>query len=102
MNRIQVYEYLLRIPKGKVTTYGRIARALGSPGAARAVGNILHRNPDGETYPCYKVVNNKGRLCAAYAFGGMEAQKRKLEAEGIRVAEGRVDLAEYLFAENEE
>ena len=102
MNADQVYEYLLRIPKGKVTTYGRIAQALGSPGAARAVGNILHRNPNGEKYPCYKVVNSKGCLSAAYAFGGMAAQQRKLEAEGIRVAHGCVDLAEYLFTEKAE
>ena len=102
MDAKQVYAYLRRIPEGKVTTYGRIAQALGSPGAARAVGNILHRNPDGDAYPCYKVVNSNGCLSAAYAFGGMAAQQRKLEAEGIRVTHGRVDLAEYLFTENAE
>ena len=102
MKKEDVYRYLQKIPRGKVTTYGSVAAALGSPGAARAVGQILHRNPDGDLYPCYKVVSADGRLSDAYAFGGMDAQRRRLEADGIKISGGRVDLKRYLFTEKKE
>lgn len=91
----EVYELLLEIPAGKVTTYARIGELLGSRYYARAVGNALHLNPDGDKYPCYKVVNSKGRLSANYAFGGIEAQKKHLEAEGIEIIGYNVDLKKY-------
>ena len=91
----QVYEFLRTIPKGKVVTYGQIAEHCGNRGAARAVGNILHNNPDGETYPCYKVVDGKGNLSKHYSFGGIEKQKEKLESDGIAVSGWRVDLKKY-------
>ena len=91
----EVYELLLEIPDGKVTTYARIGELLGSRYYARAVGNALHLNPDGDKYPCYKVVNSKGRLSANYAFGGIEAQKKRLEAEGIEVIDNKVDFKKY-------
>ena len=91
----EVYELLLEIPDGKVTTYGRIGELLGKRHYARMVGNVLHANPDGDKYPCYKVVNSKGRLSDNYAFGGLEAQKKRLEAEGIEVTDYKVDLKKY-------
>lgn len=91
----EVYELLREIPDCKVTTYGRIAERLGSRYYARAVGNALHLNPDGDKYPCYKVVNSKGSLSANYAFGGIEAQKKCLEADGIEVIGYKVDLRKY-------
>jgi len=91
----KVYEYLLAIPKGKVVTYGQIAKYLGNPKLARVVGNILHNNPNEEKYPCYKVVNSKGQLSANFAFGGIEKQKEKLEADGITVSNYKVDLEKY-------
>lgn len=91
----KVLAYLLTVPKGRVVTYGQIAEALGNRKAARAVGNILHRNPDEEKYPCYKVVSSTGQLSAKFAFGGIEKQKEKLEAEGIAVRNNRVDLKTY-------
>ena len=62
---------------------------------ARAVGNALHRNPDPETIPCHRVVNAKGELAGAFAFGGEQVQAKLLLAEGIEVADGRVDLKKY-------
>lgn len=94
----RVYDYLLTIPKGKVVTYGQIARALGIKNGARAVGNILHRNPDPDTYPCYKVVNRQGKLAQHFALG-MDEQRRRLEAEGIEVIHGAVDLKKYGHSE---
>ena len=92
----KVLSALLLVPYGKVTTYGKIARSLGDPRLSRAVGNALHFNPDGEKYPCYKVVSGKGKLSDNYAFGGKEAQKKRLESEGIEVSEdGSVDLEKY-------
>ncbi len=93
----RLYELLLCIPRGRVVTYGTLAEMLGNRGLARAVGNALHKNPDGEKYPCYKVVNSKGELAPAFVFGGIDEQKRRLEAEGIEVKNGRVDLSKYEY-----
>lgn len=92
-----VYEFLQTIPAGKVATYKQVATYLGNPKLARVVGNILHRNPDGDLHPCYKIVNSKGELSGAFAFGGAEAQKRRLEADGIEVINNKVDLRKYQF-----
>lgn len=91
----QVYRILQSIPKGQVVTYGQIAEMLGSNHYARTVGNILHSNPDGEKYPCYKVVNSKGHLAHRYAFGGIEKQKEKLVSDGIEVVNYKVNLKKY-------
>lgn len=91
----KLYELLTKIPRGKVITYGRAAEMLGNKSWARAVGNALHKNPDGEKYPCYKVVNAKGELSAAYAFGGIDEQKRRLLSDGITVEHNKVDLQKY-------
>ena len=78
-----IYEFVKIIPKGKVATYGQIALHLGNRNFARAVGNILHSNPDPEHIPCHRVVNSKGQLSLSYAFGGIEAQRRLLVSEGV-------------------
>ena len=78
-----IYEFVRNIPRGKVATYGQIALHLGNRNFARAVGNILHCNPDPEHIPCHRVVNAQGQLSRAYAFGGIEAQRRLLVSEGI-------------------
>lgn len=91
----KVYEYLLKIPKGKVVTYGQIAAYLGNPRLARVVGNILHNNPDGDKYPCFKVVNAKGRLAPSFAFGGVYIQKERLQDDGIEVIDNTVNLRKY-------
>ena len=93
--RQRVYELLCAIPKGRVVTYGQLAAMLGNRAWARAVGNALHENPDGDRYPCYKVVNSRGELSRAYAFGGMAEQARRLAAEGIAVENGKVNLRLY-------
>ena len=79
----KVYEFVKSIPRGKVATYGQIALHLGNRNFARAVGNILHGNPDPEHIPCHRVVNSKGQLSQSYAFGGIEAQRRLLVSEGV-------------------
>lgn len=91
----EILKYLLTVPKGKVITYGQIAEFLGNKNLSRAVGNALHRNPDGDKYPCYKVVNSKGELSKKYAFGGIEEQKKRLEKDGVKVVNYKVDLEKY-------
>ena len=91
----KVYDYLRKIPKGKVVTYKQVAEYIGNKVLARVVGNILHKNPDGDKYPCYKVLNSKGELAEAFVFGGKEIQKERLEAEGIKVTNNKVDLSLY-------
>ncbi len=95
INNQKVYTFLSKIPCGKVVTYGMIAEYLGNKHLARAVGNILHINPDGDKYPCYKVVNSQGKLSDNYAFGGLEKQKELLEKDGIEVQDNKVDLKKY-------
>lgn len=90
-----VYEYLTKIPQGKVVTYKQIAQYLGNPRLARVVGNILHSNKNPDKYPCYKVVNSKGSLAFRYAYGGINGQKQRLEADGIIVKDNKVDLNIY-------
>lgn len=96
-----VYEAVRRIPRGKVATYGQIARLCGKPRASRAVGYALHVNPYFGDVPCHRVVNREGRLAPAFAFGGAEVQKELLEKEGVRVVqEGSLfyaDLKKYLW-----
>lgn len=91
----RIYEAVKKIPKGKVATYGQVAEMAGDKKMARAVGNALHRNPDPEGIPCYRVVNAKGELAGEFAFGGEGAQRKLLEADGIAVVNGRIDLKKY-------
>jgi len=89
----KVYEFLTRIPKGKVATYGQIAAYLGNKKLARVVGNILHSNPDPGRFPCHRVVNSKGQVAENFAFGGAPAQRELLEWEGVVFeADGTIDL----------
>ena len=91
----RIYEAVRKIPYGCVATYSQIAELAGDRKMARAVGNALHKNPDPDNIPCFRVVNAKGELAGGFAFGGAEKQAKLLEAEGIIVTDGRVDLDKY-------
>ena len=91
----RIYEAVKKIPYGHVATYSQIAELAGDKKMARAVGNALHKNPDPDNIPCFRVVNAKGELAGAFAFGGEQVQAKLLLAEGIEVADGRVDLKKY-------
>lgn len=98
-----VYEAVQLIPRGKVATYGQIARMIGAPRSSRAVGYALHANPRPGVIPCHRVVNREGRLAPAFAFGGPEIQAQLLESEGVRVsADFVVDLGKYLWQPSEQ
>ena len=91
----RIYEAVKRIPKGHVATYGQVAAMAGNPKMSRAVGNALHKNPDPENIPCFRVVNSKGELSGAFAFGGAGEQERRLEEDGVEVRDGKVDLKRF-------
>ena len=84
-----------KIPKGHVATYGQVAAMAGNPKMSRAVGNALHKNPDPENIPCFRVVNSKGELAGAFAFGGEGEQAKRLEEDGVEVKNGKVDLKKF-------
>ena len=91
----RISEAVKRIPQGQVATYGQVAALAGDKKMARAVGNALHKNPDPDAIPCYRVVNAKGELAGKFAFGGEHVQAELLEADGVAVVDGKVDLGKY-------
>jgi len=90
-----VLKLVSRVPRGKVTTYGELARAIGNPGAYRAVGNILARNPTPLKIPCHRVVRANGVL-GGYKLG-RRLKERLLLEEGVEIKGGKVNLKKYFF-----
>lgn len=88
----KVYDLTKHIPKGKVATYGQLARLAGSPGAARAVGMFMKTNPVPEIVPCYKVVASDGSLTGYSAGKGVITKKEKLLKDGVAFKNDKVDL----------
>ena len=91
----RIYDVVKQIPKGRVATYGQVAAMAGNPRWARVVGYALHVNPDPEHIPCFRVVNRNGEVSKAFAFGGENMQIQLLQADGIDVKDGKVDLSKY-------
>lgn len=91
----RIYEAVKKVPKGYVATYGQIADLAGNKKMARAVGNALHKNPDPDNIPCYRIVNSQGKLAGEFAFGGEDKQAKLLRADGIEVRNSKVDLQKY-------
>lgn len=87
----KVYSLVAKVPKGKVTTYGAIAKAMGRKGnTARAIGQALNRNPDApHKVPCHRVVSSGGKI-GGYGFGGTIPKVELLEKEGIKIWDGKV------------
>jgi len=91
----RIYAAVRKIPKGKVSTYGRIARLVRAPGP-RVVGYAMAALPDGSTVPWQRVVNHKGEISRRKGGGGEICQRRLLEAEGVLFTlRGRIDLETY-------
>ena len=92
----EVYAAVRRIPRGRVATYGQIARMIGSPRGARIVGYALSAAPP--DVPCHRVVNRQGGLSAAFSPSGRETHRLLLEMEGVAFREdGTVDLETCLW-----
>ncbi len=87
----EIYKIVSSIPRGKVTTYGTVARIAGNPRLARVVGYALHANPAPGIIPCHRVVNRLGEVSSAFAFGGGNRQRDLLTEEGVEFdTDGRV------------
>ena len=92
----RIYKIVQKIPKGKVMTYGQVAR-LANVATPRVVGFAMHSNPDSTLTPCHRVVFADGSLTPGYAFGGEDVQREKLEKEGVKfLKNGKVDLKSSL------
>jgi methylated-DNA-protein-cysteine methyltransferase related protein len=89
-----VYRLIKKIPRGKVTTYGELARSLRLPGGARAVGYAMAACPSGQGIPWHRVVGAGGRLLIPEPHGSL--QRRLLESEGVRLQGSHIDMS--LFA----
>jgi methylated-DNA-[protein]-cysteine S-methyltransferase len=92
----KVYKIVSKIPKGRVMTYSQVAKMMGSPNAARAVGNILNKNRDFKTIPCHRVVRSDGKV-GGYV-GGSDDKARILRSEGIDILNNIIDLDKYKTA----
>lgn len=97
MNKIsfieKVYTLTKQIPKGKVATYGQLAKLAGSPRAARAVGMIMKTNPNAPHTPCHRVVASSGKLTGYSGGNGVSTKKKMLIAEGVSFKGDLVDLS---------
>ena len=85
----------LEIPKGKVSTYKRIAKRIGRPNAYRAVGNALHKNPLAPIIPCHRVIRSDGLIAGDEQ--SVKERRRRLLEEGIPVKGNRVRLSEKIL-----
>lgn len=91
----EIIKIIKRIPKGKVATYGQIARLAGYPNGARQVVRILHTCTGKYALPWHRIINAKGEI-ALSVYNGAEEQKAMLEAEGINfLSEYKIELKKY-------
>ena len=102
----RVYEVVAQIPRGRVTTYGRIARYLGAPRASRAVGWALKAvaaSPRSVLeVPCHRVVNREGRLTGRLHFATPTVMEDRLRSEGVAfTSEDRVDMGAHVWEPGE-
>lgn len=94
----KVYKITGQIPKGKVATYGQIARLAGNKKAARAVGYFMRTNPHAPQVPCHRVVAANGELTGYSGLGGITKKKQMLIEEGVKFKKNRVDLLQSLWS----
>ena len=90
-----VYEVVAQIPRGQVTTYGRVAELAGFPGRARQVGYALAATPDGLDLPWHRVINAQGRISPRSHTRFHELQRVLLEEEGVTFVGDRIDLGRF-------
>jgi len=87
-----IYEIVAEIPKGRVLSYGDVAKLAGIKNP-RWVGRAMHANTNPQEVPCHRVVHGDGTLAPQYAFGGKNAQKQRLLDEGVEFIGERVNMA---------
>ncbi len=94
----RVYEIVRQIPEGKVTTYGAIAKALGTAKSARMVGWAMNASHNLEDVPAHRVVNRNGMLTGKHHFQGTNLMQQLLENEGVKIIDNKiVDLDKFIW-----
>jgi methylated-DNA-protein-cysteine methyltransferase-like protein len=97
----RVYEIARKIPEGKVTSYGAIAKCLGSAQSARMVGWAMNASHNYDDIPAHRVVNRKGLLTGKHHFDGTNLMQQLLENEGIKVVDHQiVDFEKHFWEPN--
>lgn len=92
----KIYKKLLKVPKGKITTYGDLAKAVGLKNGQRAVGNFMNKNPYPVIVPCHRVIKSDGKV-GGYAYG-KDVKINMLKKEGLKIKNGKIeDLANSLY-----
>ena len=90
-----VYRLVQQIPRGKVLTYGALARSLRLRGGARSAGRAMAATPSGKGIPWHRVVGERGKILIREPYASL--QKKLLESEGVSVVESRLDLKCHLW-----
>lgn len=93
----QVYDLVKQVPYGRVTSYGAIARYLGTTRGARMVGWAMNNVPDREEVPAHRVVNRVGILTGKHHFGGSTLMQQLLENEGLLIVDNQIQDFEKYF-----
>ena len=83
--QIKVWNYLKKIPKGKIKTYKQVAKAIGMPKAARAVANACGKNPYAPKIPCHRVIRSDGGLGGYSGKGGIKQKLKLLRSENVAI-----------------
>jgi len=90
-----VYRLVKLIPRGRVTTYGELAKALRLRGGARAAGYAMAATPKGRGIPWHRVIGERGKILIREPYASL--QRKLLESEGVKITESRVDLKRHLW-----
>jgi methylated-DNA-protein-cysteine methyltransferase-like protein len=90
-----VYRLVQQIPRGRVLTYGALAKALRLRGGARSAGRAMAATPSGKGIPWHRVVGDRGKILIREPYASL--QKKLLQSEGVKVVESRLDLKRYLW-----
>jgi len=90
-----VYQLVQRIPRGRVLTYGALAKALRLPGGARTAGRAMASTPSGKGIPWHRVVGERGKILIRGPYAML--QKKLLESEGVKLIESRVQLSRHAW-----
>jgi methylated-DNA-protein-cysteine methyltransferase-like protein len=90
-----VYRLVKQIPRGRVLSYGALARALRLPGGARTAGRAMAATPSGKGIPWHRVVGERGKILIREPYASL--QKKLLESEGVKIVESGVDLKTHLW-----
>ena len=90
-----VYRFVQRIPRGRVLTYGALAKALRLPGGARTAGRAMAATPSGKGIPWHRVLGASGKILIREPYASL--QRKLLESEGVTIVESRADLKRHLW-----